>query len=162
MGKKIEVELSSWEDVNAQLKQKGECEIAIDSIEAEMNLKINEIKAGAEKLAKPLKDRIKEIDNTVKVFAEENKADIEGKTKVLNFGRVGFRLSERIIASDKKMQKILENLKKFGMENCINVKETLNKDVLSTYNDKDIVKVGASKKVEDKFWCEADKEVIRG
>ena len=66
------------------------------------------------------------------------------------------------VCPTKKIEKIIANLKKFGMENCIKISETVNKDVLSTYSDKDIAKVGATKKVEDKFWCEADLEKIRG
>lgn len=154
--------IESWDDVNKALKLKGECEISVDSIEAEMNLKINDAKQQAERLAKPLKEKIKQIDKEISYFAEENKAEIEGRTKVMTFGKVGFRLSSSISVPTKKIAKIVENLKKFGMENCISISETVNKDVLATYSDKDIVKVGATKKVEDKFWLEADKEKIRG
>lgn len=159
---KSNIMISTWDDVNRYLKLKGECELSVDSIEGEMNLKINDAKLQAEKLAKPLKEKIKEIDSAISGFTEEKKAEIEGRTKVLTFGKVGFRLSSSISVPSKKLGKIIENLKKFGMENCINITETVNKDVLATYSDKDIVKVGASKKVEDKFWCEADKEKIRG
>ena len=44
------------------------------------------------------------------------------------------------------------------MEDCIIVKETVNKDVLKTYDEKDIIKVGASLKKEDTFWYETRKE----
>lgn len=78
------------------------------------------------------------------------------------FGKVGFRLNSSVSVPTKKLYKIIENLRKFGMENCIKVTETVNKDILGTYSNADIAKVGAVKKVEDKFWCEADKEKIRG
>lgn len=159
---KKDSELKSWDEVNKSLKTIGECEIAISTIEAEMNLKINDAKTEADKLIKPLKEQIKTAKEQVEGFTEEHKADIEGKTKQLTFGRCGFRQSTTVSVPTKKIEKIIANLKKFGMENCIKISETVNKDVLSTYSDKDIAKVGATKKVEDKFWCEADLEKIRG
>ena len=56
---KKDTELNSWDDVNKSLKIIGECEIAISTIEAEMNLKINDAKTEADKLIKPLKEQIK-------------------------------------------------------------------------------------------------------
>ena len=149
------VSVNSWEDVNKALKLKGECELTLDTLEAEMNMKINDVKLETEKLSKPLKEKVKELEEQIKDFTEENKAEIEGRTKILTFGKVGFRLSSNL-------SKIIENLRKFGMENCIKVSESVNKDILGTYSNKDIAKVGATKKAEDKFWCEADKERIRG
>ena len=156
------VSINSWEDVNKALKLKGESELTLDTLEAEMNMKINDVKLATEKLSKPLKEKVKELEEQIKDFTEENKAEIEGRTKILTFGKVGFRLSSNVSVPTKKLSKIIENLRKFGMENCIKVSESVNKDILGTYSDKDIAKVGATKKAEDKFWCEADKERIRG
>lgn len=138
--------IKSWDDVNKALKLKGECELSLDTLEAEMNLKINDIKLETEKLSKPLKNKIKQLDESIKEFTEENKADIEGRTKVFMFGKVGFRLVNTVSVPTKKLGKIIENLKKFGMENCIKVTESVNKDILGTYSNADIAKVGATKK----------------
>ena len=156
------MELKNWDDVNRALKLKGECELSLDTLEADMNLKINDIKQETERLSKPLKEKIKQLEEEIKNFTEENKAEIDGRTKVLMFGKVGFSLNSSVSVPTKKLYKIIENLRKFGMENCIKVTETVNKDILGTYSNADIAKVGAVKKVEDKFWCEADKEKIRG
>ena len=154
--------LESWDEASKCLKLIGECELTLDTIEADMNLKINDAKTEAEKLGKPLKDKIKLLKSQLEDFTEEHKAEIEGKTKVLTFGKCGFRQSTTISVPTKKIDKVIANLKKFGMQNCIKFVETVNKDVIATYSDKDIAKVGATRKIEDKFWCEADKEKIRG
>ena len=39
------VSINSWEDVNKALKLKGECELTLDTLEAEMNMKINDVKS---------------------------------------------------------------------------------------------------------------------
>ena len=155
------MELKNWDDVDMALRLKGECELGLDTIEADMNMRINDIKQESEKLAKPLKEKIKLLEGQIKEYAEENKTDIEGRTKNLTFGKVGFRLSSSVAVPTKKLSKIIDNLRKFGMENCIKITETVNKEILETYSDKDIAKVGAARKVDDKFWCEADKEKIR-
>ena len=81
------MELKSWDDVDMALRLKGECELGLDTIEADMNMRINDIKQESEKLAKPLKEKIKLLEGQIKEYAEENKTDIEGRTKNLTFGK---------------------------------------------------------------------------
>lgn len=154
--------LSAWDDVDKCLRDIGECELAMGELEAEMNIAINDAKEKAAKLAKPLQDNITRLESMIKEFVEDNKSEIEGKSKQLNFGKVGFRQSTSVSVPAKRLEAIIKNLKKFGMEDCIIIKETVNKEILVRYNEKDIAKVGASRKVEDKFWLEADKEKLRG
>jgi len=154
--------LQSWDEVDRALQEIGECQISISSIEAEMNISINDAKEKAAELAKPMSKRVAVLKAMVQEFAEGAKADIDGKTKVLNFGKVGFRKSSSVTVSTKKLDAILKNLKKFSMEDCISVKETVNKEVLEKYPDKDIAKIGATRKVEDKFFLETDLEKLRG
>ena len=155
-------ELKSWDDVNKALKEIGECEIGIETLEADMNREINDAKAKAEKLGNPLKTAISVLEAQIKAFVEENKDDMEGRSKEMNFGTVGFRKSTRISYSTKKTDEILEKLKKYNMLNCINVKESINKEALILYPVKEINKVGAKKIEEDNFYYEADRERIKG
>lgn len=161
MTKNIE-EVASWEDVNKCLKEIGECEIAVESLEVDLQMRINDAKAEAERLGKPLKKIIASLKEQISDFVEDKKQEMPGKTKELTFGKVGYRQTSSISLPTKKMEKILQNLRKFGMEDCIDVKESVNKELLKRYSDSEIVKIGASRKTEDKFWCEADREKIRG
>lgn len=159
---RIETEplLKSWDDVDLHLKEIAECEIAIERIEADMNEKIQDIKLGSEMSAKPLKDRIDALGKEIKAFVELNRGEIKGKTKVMNFGKTGFRKSTKIII--KSVQAILKALRARKMEDCIIVKESVNKDRLVEYPDEIIAAVGAGKKVEDVFWYETDREKLKG
>ncbi len=150
--------LESWDDVNLTMKEIGECQIEIDKIEADMNMKISDTKLEYEMKAQTFKDRIAKLEIDLKDFVESNKHELDGKSKVLNFGRTGFRQSTKIVL--RKVENIIKNLKAYGMKDCINVKETVNKDNLKKYSDEDIAKVGATKKVEDVFWYEVDKEKL--
>jgi len=153
--------LQSWDDVDRALQEIGKYEIAINAIQIEMNISINDAKEKAANLVEPMNKQMTLLKAMIQEFTEGARADIEGKTKFLNFGKVGFRQSSSITVSAKKLDVILKNLKKFGMEDCIAVKETVNKEALKRYSDIDIAKVGVSRKVEDKFFLETDLEKLR-
>lgn len=166
MGKKTKSapvnELASWDEVDKALREIAECEIGIETLEADMNRKINDAKVEAEKLGKPLQTAIEVLEKQIQAFVEDNSSDLTGKSKYLNFGSVGFRKVTRISYSTKKTDEILESLKKHGMINCILVKESINKEALKLYSDKEITKVGAKRVVEERFYCEADREKLKG
>jgi len=155
-------ELKTWDDVDTCLREIAECEIALNDIDGNMNLAINGAKETAARLAKPMQTRTKTLEVLIKAFVEENRADIQGKTMALNFGKVGFRQSSRVSIPTKQIEAIIKNLRSHNMTDCITVEERINKEVLERYPDGDIAKVGASRKVEDKFWMETDKEKVRG
>ena len=150
--------LKSWDDVNLHMKEIGELQLAIERIEAEMNEKIADVKLGAALRSRPHQERIKQLELEIKDFVEENRADIKGKTRVLDFGQVGFRKSTKIIV--KSIKAVLDVLKVKGMRDCITVTETINKERLKEYPDDVIAAVGAAKKTEDVFWYEVDREKL--
>jgi phage host-nuclease inhibitor protein Gam len=156
---KDELVLKNWDDVDITLKEIAECELEIEKITTEMNEKIHDIKLEADMKAKPYQERIERLGLYVKAFVEDNKAEIDGKTKQLNFGKTGFRLSTKLVL--RKVDKIIENLKKFKMEDCIKVKESVNKEVLKKYPESDIIKVGGTLKKEDVFWYETEREKLQ-
>lgn len=160
MAKNSEFALNSWEDVDRCLREIAECEITLNGIEAQMNMAINDAKEQAATLAKPMQDRAAALTALIKDFTRKNKSDIEGKTKALNFGKVGYRKTSRV-SIPKKTDDIIKNLRKHGMDDCIVSKISINKEVLEKYPDEDIIKIGASRKVEDKFWMETDKTKIK-
>ncbi|GAB6170763.1 hypothetical protein JCM15765_02410 [Paradesulfitobacterium aromaticivorans] len=150
--------LQTWDDVNLNLKEMGELEMAIEGIEAKMNEQIQDIKLDAELKAKPLKDKIEKLSVEIKGFVEENRAEIKGKTMNLNFGSVGFRQSTKILIKNAKA--VISALRAKNMNDCIIVKESVDKDVLRGYPDEVIASVGAGKKVEDAFWYEVNREKL--
>ena len=149
--------LRDWNEVDSALKAIAEAENQIAILESSMNIQINALKEGFAEKAEPYKEAIKKYEVMIKEYVSENKGDLSGKSKELNFGKVGFRFSTKV-SLPKKLDKLIQTLRKHGMEDCITVKETVNKDVLKTYDEKDIIKVGATLKKEDTFWYETKKE----
>ena len=148
-----EPSLKSWDEVNAALKMIRDNEIELELIEADMGKKIADIK----EQAVPYRDDIMELQ--VKEFVTLNKAELKGKSREMDFGKVGFRLSTKLMLP-KQVEKVIKTLKKYGMGDCITVKESVNKDILKTYDEKTILSVGGTLKKEDTFWYETNREEL--
>ena len=155
--------LKNWNEVDAALKEIAEKEILIEEIEGEMNKQINGIKISSGLEAKPHQDRISKLGNDVKEFVTEHKEEIEGKTKTLIFGKTGFRLSTSVSIprAKDKVEAIIKSLKIRKMTDCINVVESVNKEVLKKYSEEEIIKIGGKLKKEDVFWYETAREKLR-
>ena len=145
--------LKSWDEVNAALKLIRDNEIELD--EADMGKKIADIK----EQAVPYRDDIKKLELQVKEFVTLNKAELKGKSREMDFGKVGFRMSTKLMLP-KQVEKVIKTLKKYGMGDCITVKESVNKDILKTYDEKTILSVGGTLKKEDTFWYETNREEL--
>ncbi|MEF2968335.1 host-nuclease inhibitor Gam family protein [Paenibacillus sp. M1] len=156
--------LKSWDDVDLTLKEIGECQLAVERIEAEMNAKISDIKLSAEMEAKPHKERIKLLELQMKEFIDENRDDLGNrKTKEINFGRAGYRKSTKIglPRAAAKLAEVIRRIKEFGMTDCIvQPPEKIDKDNLKKYPESDILKVGATLTIDDIFWYEVDREKL--
>lgn len=155
--------LKSWEDVDDALKEIAEAELDIVDIEGEMNKQIQGIKLTAAQEAKPIQDRITSLGKDIKAFVEEHRGELDGKTKTLNFGKTGFRMSTKVILpkAQEKLAAIIKSIKARKMADCIVTTETINKDVLKKYTEDEIIRVGASLKKEDTFWYETDREKLQ-
>lgn len=155
--------ITSWEDVDVALKEIAECQIAITKIEGDMNEEINEIKEKANTKALICKEQIAEREKMLKKFVTSHKSEIDGKTKVLNFGSTGFRKSESVSIprGEDKKKAIIDSLRKNKMDDCIQVEEKINKDILKKYNKDMIIRVGASLKTKDTFWYETNLENVK-
>ena len=136
--------LKSWDEVNAALKLIRDNEIELELIEADMGKKIADIK---------------ELELQVKEFVTLNKAELKGKSREMDFGKVGFRMPTKLMLP-KQVEKVIKTLKKYGMGDCITVKESVNKDILKTYDEKTILSVGGTLKKEDTFWYETNREEL--
>lgn len=152
--------IKNWEETDEVMKKLLECQLEVEKIEAEMNKDIAEIKKAAEDLARPYKDNIKKNELLLKEFVTVHKSELDGKSKRMNFGTVGFRMSTKVVLP-KMIEAVLENLKKYGMHDCINTKETVNKDILKTYEPDVILNVGGTLKTEDTFWYETKRDALR-
>ncbi len=154
-----EPQLKSWEDVDACLKVMGDAENQISVITAEMNAAIAEAKKAAEEKAAQYKEMIKQNEGKIKEFTTVRKEELKGKSRQLTFGTVGFRQSTKLLLPQDTGEVILK-LRENGMADCINVKETINKDTVKSYPEEDILRIGGYLQRSDSFWYETDKDTL--
>lgn len=155
-----EPHLKSWEDVNEALRLIAEAQNEIAMVEAGMNVQIDTIKMTYEEKISEYKKQIKQQELLIKEFTTDRKDQLDGKTKDLTFGKVGFRKSTKL-QLPKALDRVIAALHKKGMDDCISVKETVNKDILKQYDEQQILDVGGSLKVEDAFWYETKQENLK-
>lgn len=154
-----EPSLKSWEEVNLTMKKLLEAEIEVEKVDADMTREMADIKAAAEKEAQPWKDAIKKYELQLKEYVQAHRDELSGKRRELTFGVVGFRKSTKLILP-KVLDNVITALKKRGMIDCIVSKETVNKDILKTYDSEVVLEVGGTLKSEDAFWYETKREKL--
>ena len=125
---------------------------------------IDEAKQQAEIDARVYLENNAKLERQIRAYAETHREDMEGKkTKVLNFGSVGFRKSTKIILPKKgpKLHALIQQLIHRGMTDCIKQTEpAVDKNALGKYPTEDIIGVGASISVDDVFWYEPDRDKL--
>lgn len=154
-----EPQLKSWEDVDVCLKAMGDAENEISMITAEMNAAIAQAKKEAEERAAQFKETIKQNEGKIKEFTTIRKEELKGKSRQLTFGTVGFRQSTKLLLPSDTAEVILK-LRENGMADCINVKESINKDTVKSYPEEDILRIGGYLQRSDTFWYETDKDTL--
>ena len=157
----IKPEFTLWSEVDNAFREIIECEGCIDEVEVDMNRRITEVKADAEQRTKPMRERISTLETQIRDFVSAHRAELNGKTRTLNFGQTGFRLSTKLVVPSGKIPDVLEALKRHKMSDCITTKTTVNKEALKKYKSEDILKTGAYLRSDDEFWYEVDKEQLR-
>lgn len=151
----------SWDEVNQALKELGDIDRNVTRIEADMNRKINEIKADAERDAATHLDRKAKLEKNIQEFTESYSEEFKtSKSKKFLYGTVGFRKSSKITL--KNVKAIIEALKQNRMSDCIITTEKINKDELAKYEDAALEKVGAKRKAKDDFFYEISNERVDG
>lgn len=155
----------NWEEVDHALMEAAVALREIEKIEHEMETAIEKAKQMAAQKAQKHKDRLKEIEQGLVLFAEDNRNEFaEKKTKELNFGNIGYRKSTKLVLprGKAKLEEIIAKIKERGMWDCIvEREEKIDKDVLKSYGEEEIKAVGAWLDVQDKFWYEPKREEVK-
>ena len=139
--------LKSWADADNALREIAENQITLQNIESEMQRQIIGVKKIAEQDSKPYADRIAKLECDLKEFVEDHRDELgKAKSKTLNFGEVGYRLSTSVSLpkAKEKVEDIIRRLKARGMTDCIVVKEDISKDNLKKYGEDTVNAVGAT------------------
>ncbi|MDP4092576.1 MAG: host-nuclease inhibitor Gam family protein [Bacillota bacterium] len=151
----------NWDEVNQALKELGDIDRRVTRLEADMNSKINDIKADFERDATPLINRKEQLEKNVQAFTECYQEEfVASKSKKFLYGTVGFRKTSNIVVRNVKA--IIEAIKQNKMDDCLIITEKINKEELEKYDDKSLEKIGAKRNIKDKFFYELSIERVDG
>lgn len=152
------VKITSLSEADGVLKKISDINANLRKIEAEADIKINEIKEAMKASAEVLLEEKERLEKSLGIYCEYNKGELFGdkKTIELTFGLFGYRQSTSI--SVKK--DTLELLKKHGLQEAIAIKEQPNKEVMREWSEEKLALVDAKRVVEDKFWVEAKQNEV--
>ena len=155
MSKKKESTLKSWGEVDAQLKKLGELQIQKSKLEGNLTIKVNKLKEEFSEKCGIINTEIKEIEKDITRYCEENKeCFINKRNKKLNFGIVAYRITEKVLI--KNVQAVISSLKNLCLENCLRIKEEIDKEKIKGLDANILTKIGVSVVKEDKLSIEPD------
>jgi len=152
-----EEQVLTWKDVDDLLMRAGELQRSLDASNEAMTEKIAAIKEEHKAATTTVQAELDKVVRLLEVFAEKNQDGFRGKrSRKLNHGQIGWRKSTKL-ALTKKPLEVIELLRRKGMEDCVKVRETVDKTKLKEFPDDVLEQVGARMEVADVFFVEADR-----
>ncbi len=150
--------LPDWAAVDSALRDIRECEHALTELGVDRDRRIDNIKEEYSKMALPLQNRIKKLEADVKAYADAHRAELTGKSRTLNFGTVGYRISSRLILPASKAAEAIATLKALGRKEFIKTTETLDRAALLRQPVELLNQIGAYIQQRDEFYYDVSGE----
>lgn len=150
--------LADWAAVDSALRDIRECEHALTELGVDRDRRIDSVKEEYSKMALPLQNRIKKLEGDVKAYADAHRAELTGKSRKLNFGTVGYRISSRLILPATKAAEAIVTLKAMGRKEFIKTTETLDRAALLRQPVELLNQIGAYIQQRDEFYYDVSGE----
>lgn len=143
--------LASWAETDKALRDIRECRHTLAELAVERDRKIDAAKDTYTTTALPVQNRVKELEGQVKAFVDGHRAELVGKSRALNFGVVGYRLSSKLVLPKGRVEDVIAQLKALGRDNLIKRTETLDREALRKEPAELLCKLGAYINQTDEF-----------
>ena len=158
--KRLENSIKDWAGVDAALLSIGQIDREIEALEAEAQRDIEAIKTRTIGLVKPQQERKAALELQIQAFCEGHREEMGNKkSRELNFGKVSFRLSTKIVIRGVKA--CIDALRSLGLKDFIRVKESPDKEKMKDLDDAVLAQVGAKRQPEDVFGYEVNRERVK-
>ena len=101
-------------------------------------------------LAEMAVQRDRQIDSIKADYAQG--AELDGKSRALNFGTVGYRVSSKLMLASSRVAEAIATLKVLGHTELIKTTETLDREALKRQPGDILQQVGAYIRTVDEFY----------
>lgn len=143
------------------LAELAEINRAISGHQDAMNDGIDQMKKACEARCEPFVKHKRALETSLQAYAEYHREELfaSKKTVDLLFGQFGYRKSTSLKPGPKNTwAKVLEKLKRLAKRDAIRVRESVDKDELSTWSDDRLEAVGVARESKDQFWYETKEQ----
>jgi phage host-nuclease inhibitor protein Gam len=158
--KKVQTEptMQNWAAVDGALRDIRECRHMLTELEVERDRQIDSAKDDYAKNALPMQNRIKRLEADIREYSDAHRAEMAGKSRTLNFGVVGYRISNRLMLAPAKVADAIAALKSMGHKELIKTTETLDRDALKRQPDTLLNQIGAYVSQKDEFYYDVEEK----
>lgn len=115
--------LADWGAVDNALRDIRECQHTLAEMAVQRDRQIDSIKADYAQGALPLQNRVKALESEVKAYVDLHRAELDGKSRALNFGTVGYRVSSKLMLASSRVAEAIATLKVLGHTELIKTTE---------------------------------------
>ncbi len=144
--------ISDWKDIDAALEEMGLLDIEIGVHTASLAERLYAALKDHAEIIGSLKADRKGLEERVNAFCLANKSEFaKRRSKVFTFGKVAFKVSEKITYDEAMEAVIISVLRKLGHVDCVNVKESIDKNAAKILDDNELARCGLKRSKEDNF-----------
>ncbi|MGD0077063.1 MAG: host-nuclease inhibitor Gam family protein [Sedimentisphaerales bacterium] len=149
------VNVKDWQHADQLIKEIGEIEQTIKAAEQQATADINVVKSDLEGRVEQLQGRSHLLVKSLEEFALAHTKDFgEARSRKLDFGILGWRLSTAIETAGTTLERIKQFFTPAKQKACIRVKESVDKEALAKFTDDELATVKARRKTKDAFFVE--------
>lgn len=156
-------EITNFEELKEASNQYAKFSRDISQNELEMNKEIDKIKSKYDVKNASNKAIVTAISTMIQRYITENKEELITEPKrsmELPLVTIGYRRSCEVSIPNAKIATILEAIKSQGRYECIDIRETVKKSVLSSWSNEALSEIGVLRKEKDTFYIEIKTEIL--
>lgn len=150
--------LRDWAAVDTALRDLKECRHTLAEMSIDLDRRVDSLKDEYNRNAQPVQNRTKRLEADIKEFVDAHRAELDGKSRALVFGKVGYRSSSRLMLAPAKVAEAIAALKALGRKELIKTTETLDREALKKEPAEVLESIGAYICTRDEFYYDLDDE----
>ncbi len=150
--------LADWAAVDGALRDIRECEHALTELGVDRDRRIDAVRDEYRKMAEPLQNRLKKLGADVEAYVDAHRAELSGKSRKMNFGVVGYRISSKLVLPTAKTAEAIATLKALGRTEFVRTTETLDRAALLRQPAEFLEQIDAYVRQRDEFYYDTTDE----
>ncbi|MEN6441668.1 MAG: host-nuclease inhibitor Gam family protein [Syntrophobacter sp.] len=153
--------VENWNDVDRMLEEIGRLDLAISDISSALGRKLHGLIGEFSREISEISGQRHALESALQLFCLSNKSEFGKKrSRKFHYGRIAFKLAERIEVPEELQDSVIATLKKLGLKDCIETRERLDRNALKRLPDSELARCGIKRIREDHFRIEPDINLI--